>query len=96
MRIPEIQARFRELARVIAKGGGTIEIAAEIEMLVDELSRRAAVTRAPVQATPTTPVLRRAIRALHLSDPDLTQAQIARRLGVNQGRVSEALAGKRK
>jgi hypothetical protein len=39
--------------------------------------------------------LKAQIRALKAADPDLSQAEIGRRLNLNPGRVSEALRGKR-
>jgi len=39
--------------------------------------------------------LRAKIRAIKEAEPDLPQAEIARRFDVNPGRVSEALRGKR-
>jgi plasmid maintenance system antidote protein VapI len=43
-----------------------------------------------------TPEVAAKIRQLHEVYPDLTQQQIAERMGVVAGRVSETLAGKRK
>ncbi|WP_281407393.1 hypothetical protein [Methylobacterium sp. P1-11] len=39
--------------------------------------------------------LAEAIRALKASNPRMTQVEIARKLVINQGRVSEVLKGKR-
>lgn len=67
----------------------------EIAYLVSQLIRRPAIRRAPTVSVPLTPELARAIRAYAKAHPDMTEHQISVRFGVNQGRVSEALHGKR-
>jgi len=42
-----------------------------------------------------TEALRIQIRTMKTADPDLSHAEIGRRLNLNPGRVSEALRGKR-
>lgn len=72
------------------------EAAAEIATIVFEgMYRRRGVT-------PTVPKSKRMcrriaidIRALHKMRPDLSEQEIAVQIGVNSGRVSEALIGKR-
>ena len=88
MRIPDIQYELRAMAR--AHG---IERLGE---LADALSRRPPPRRARPVSTPMTPELRSLIRLYAEGHPELTQVEVGREFGVNQGRVSEALNGKRK
>ena len=82
MRIPEIRDELSEIASRLA-------------VLVKELERRRG-QRAPRNSTPMTDKLAVAIRAYKRANPDATQVDIGRRFNINQGRVSEALRGKRK
>lgn len=91
MTIPEARRRLMNLAATLPP-----EAAAEIATIVMEgLFRRRGVV-------PTRPKSKRMcrriavdIRALHKARPDLSEQEIAVRIGVNSGRVSEALIGKR-
>lgn len=85
--IPEVRDRLRELAHELA--------APELETLARELERRPPVRRSPGGSAPMTPDLADAIRADVAANPDATMAEIGARHNVNQGRVSELLAGKR-
>jgi len=87
MRIPEIADRLRDLA---AERG-----LPELVGLADELRRRPAGPRPPAVSQPMSEDLAESIRALKQSSPRMTQVEIARKLQVNQGRVSEVLKGKR-
>lgn len=87
MRIPEIADRLRE----VAAERGLPELAG----LADELRRRPAGPRPPTVSQPMSEDLAEAIRALKASNPRMTQVEIARKLVINQGRVSEVLKGKR-
>lgn len=87
MRIPEIQNRLYELAD---KHG-----IYELVNLADALKRRPADKIAPATSTRMTDALRDRIRAMKQDCPALSQAEIARRLYINPGRVSETLRGKR-
>jgi hypothetical protein len=87
MTIPEICDRLRVLAAHYALP--------ELDDLADELRRRPAGSRAPATSTPMTPALAALIRAHSMSHPSKSQVQVARHFGVNPGRVSEALHGKR-
>lgn len=87
MRIPDIQARLREKA---AEHGDS-----EIATLADELSRRPSSGRAPRRSRPMTPALAAQIRQFKKLHPDMGHDAIGRQFNVNQGRVSEALKGKR-
>jgi hypothetical protein len=87
MRLPEVAARLRELATELGCG--------ELSELANEIARRPRGQRAPITSVPMTDKLRAKIRAIKEAEPDLSQAEIARRFDVNPGRVSEALRGKR-
>lgn len=88
MRLPEITSRLRELA---------VEMnCEELRTLVDEIGRRKLGPRAPVTSRKITDEIRERIRSIHKDNPNLSQAEIAIQVGVNPGRVSETLRGKRK
>lgn len=87
MRLPEVAARLRELATDLGCG--------ELSDLADEIGRRSPRQRAPTTSAPMTDTLKAQIRAMKAAEPDLSQAEIGRRLNLNPGRVSEALRGKR-
>jgi hypothetical protein len=72
------------------------EVAAEIRGVIKDLSRRKKVRRAPNKSTPITPDLSRRLRLLAVMHPDKTEQEIAAFEGVTAGRVSEAIAGKRR
>ena len=87
MRLPEVATRLRELA---------IDLGCdELNELADEIARRPSGLRAPKTSTPMTDSLRAQIRAMKAAEPDLSHAEIGRRLNLNPGRVSETLRGKR-
>ena len=87
MRLPEVASRLRELANELDSN--------ELDDLADEIGRRSPRQRAPTTSAPMTDALKARIRALKAAEPDLSQAEIGRRLNLNPGRVSEALRGKR-
>ena len=87
MRLPEVATRLRELAIALNCD--------ELNELADEIGRRSPWQRAPTTSAPMTEALRIQIRAMRTAGPDLSQAEIGRRLNLNPGRVSEALTGKR-
>lgn len=87
MRLPEVASRLRELAEELDRG--------ELNELADEIARRPSGHRAPRSSAPMTDELRDQIRAMKASDPDMSHAEIGRRLNINPGRVSETLRGKR-
>ena len=82
MRIPEIRDELSE-------------IASRLLVLVKELERRRG-PKAPRNSAPMTPKLAASVRAYKRANPDATQVDIGRHFNINQGRVSEALRGKRK
>jgi hypothetical protein len=87
VRLPEVAARLRELA---------IELSCdELSDLADEIARRSVRQRAPSTSAPMTDAVRAEIKAMKAAEPDLSQHEIAKRLNLNPGRVSETLRGKR-
>ena len=87
MTIPEVAERLREKA---SQSGDN-----ELALLADQLRRRRAAKKAPARSTPMSDELAEEIRAYRREHPKLSQALIAIAFGVNQGRVSEALHGRR-
>jgi DNA-binding MarR family transcriptional regulator len=68
--------------------------AAELASIVNHyLFREPKIRRAPTKSADITPSMRRQIFALAKTDMHLSE--IGHRLGINQGRVSEVLNGKR-
>jgi predicted transcriptional regulator len=59
------------------------------------MSRKPRATNAPVASAPMTAAKAQEIRALKERYPAMSQHEIGRLTGTNQGRVSEVLAGKR-
>ena len=87
MRLPEVATRLRELATDLGSD--------ELNDLADEIGRRPPRQRAPKTSVPMTDSLKDQIKAMKAAEPNLSQAEIGRRLNLNPGRVSEALRGKR-
>lgn len=91
MTLPEVRARLRELAETRETPSW---LAAELHKLADETVRRR-----PVQAKRDpgsrrmSPEIETQIKTLRDVYPLWSQAQIAREVGVNSGRVSEVLHG---
>jgi hypothetical protein len=87
MRLPEVAVRLRELAIDLGCN--------ELNELADEIARRPSGQRAPITSASMSDSLGAQIRVMKMADPDLSYAEIGRRLNVNPGRVSETLRGKR-
>jgi hypothetical protein len=87
MRLPEIQARLRQLAITLGCD--------ELSDLADEIGRRSIRQRAPTTSARMTDAVRAQIETMKAAEPHLSQHEIARRLNLNPGRVSETLRGKR-
>ncbi|MBF0247587.1 MAG: hypothetical protein HQL36_05880 [Alphaproteobacteria bacterium] len=86
MTIPVIRDRLRELAEE-----HDIE---ELRDLANHMYRQNIKgRRAPVTSAPSTPQLRRDIRAYARLHPNASNQEIGNFFGVNPGRVSEALEG---
>ena len=87
MRLPEVATRLRELAEELD--------CEELNDLADEIGRRPSGQRAPRRSAPMIDALRQEIKDMKEAEPDLSHAEIGRRLNINPGRVSETLKGKR-
>lgn len=87
MRIPEIADRLRALA--------IQHRLPELQDLAAHLGRRTAFRRGKVTSVSMTPALSEEIRRYAAEHEDASQAEIGRHFGVNPGRVSEAIHGKR-
>lgn len=74
-----------------------VRIGSELERLAAELRRRrnGNARKAPVASVAFTPEVAKAIRAYKEAFPETTMFDIGHVFNVNQGRVSEALYGKR-
>jgi len=99
MRLPEVQTEVRQLAAALRMFGyqETPEaLAATLDRLAGEMSRKPRATHAPITSAPMTPARAQEIRSLKARYPTMSQHEIGRLTGTNQGRVSEVLAGKRR
>jgi hypothetical protein len=67
----------------------------ELSDLAEEIGRRSSGQRATATSVPMSDSLKDEIRAMKAAEPNLSQAEIGKRLNVNPGRVSETLRGKR-
>ena len=98
MRRPEVQQELRAYAarlRMFGYPGDAAEVATRLEGWAEALAQRTPVTHGAPTSERMTPTKVQEIWEEHLRDPTLPQHVIAKRCGVNQGRVSEVLAGKR-
>jgi hypothetical protein len=87
MRIPDVQDRLMELADE--------HNMPELRELAVHLFRRKAVMKGRTFSKRMTDYLKEQIVLFHKANPSLNQLDIAKHFGVNPGRVSEAIAGKR-
>jgi hypothetical protein len=95
---PDVQQEIRAYAarlRMFGYPGDAAEVATRLDAWAEALAQRRAVTHGRPVSQRMTPALEQAIWRKHLEDPTKPQHLIARECGVNQGRVSEVLAGKR-
>jgi hypothetical protein len=88
MRLPDIAEELRELA--------VVNSLPRLTELADEMKRRNRAVKAPPKSKKLTAAMKDDICAFKKANPNMTQFQIAEHFGVNQGRVSETLHGKRK
>lgn len=103
MRIPEIRNHLAAMAEnleamAVDLAGDAADLQAKarhLRLCIEELHRRPAVKTA-VKSKTMTPTMARKIRAYVKAHPGLSRAEVARRFGVNSGRVTEAVRGKRK
>ncbi len=99
MKIPDVRERLAAIAQELEDPNGTVpceELARQIREMITQLYRRAYVRKAPEKSRHMTPGLKDTLRADAARHPDLSYQEIAVVHGVNAGRVSEAVAGKRK
>jgi hypothetical protein len=83
----EIVSRLRE--------AGDDKLAGEIEAIVfKRLFRKITKGRAPVTSVQMDGIVARRIMYIHRVYPEMSTQKIAEMVGVNPGRVSEAIAGK--
>lgn len=68
----------------------------QIKRCVTDLYRRTHAKRAKRRSVPNSPALQKEIRRLRKAHPDWSHQQIANKVKVNPGRISEVLYGKRK
>lgn len=64
-------------------------------LLHGEMRNRPPKTRGDPTSHPIDAGIRRKVLQLHKQAPDMPQHEIAKAIGINQGRVSEIIAGKR-
>lgn len=94
--IPECRSMLQVIARELHLGTVDGQAAARrIRIIIRHMKRRPPVRMTKVKSVPVTPAVKALIRKLAATTDD-SQAEIARQAGVNAGRVSEALAGKRR
>lgn len=94
MRIPEVRKELLEIASNL-EGFQLPEVAERLRELEKELHRRKRSVRTPPKSKHVTPRTQAQIRAFKKANPDMSHQEIAVAMGVNSGRVSEALIGKR-
>ncbi len=94
LRVTEIAEEIRGLAPASQRPREHQRLADELDGLVVEMIRQSPIRRARVQSAPVTPEIAEGVRRM-AANPDVTVGKIADRFGINQGRVSEILNGKR-
>ena len=85
--IPEIRERLCQISAAL------IDLAKEVEDLAEETRRRSPVRRARREHAPLTQAQIMEVRRLRGLTPPVSQTRIAKMLGTNIGRVSEAERG---
>ena len=93
--IPEIRTRLHEIAESLDHDLVTLPVAVELHALAEETKRRRPVRDAPPRARKVTPEIKRQVRDLAARYPKMPIREIGLTLGIDGGRVSEILAGKR-
>ena len=93
--IPEIRELIGELteeSQTLARR--QFQIAQQIGELAEE-TRRRSYSRTPVKSKNVTNTVRTSVRKMAANNPDASHQEIADAHGINPGRVSEILHGKR-
>ena len=83
MKLPDVKKRLDDLI-------------VELQALSAEIPRRRPLKKGRITSVSVTPTLRKAVIVEHKINPKKSQAELAKQFGVNPGRVSEILRGKRK
>ena|SRR5437879_4624288 len=102
MKIPAVREELENLALQLKsqKGRNWRSVAQKIEALVPELKRRPAKRRAKVKEEgarkPLSETQKKEIARFTREHPEMMLQEIGVKFGVNQGRVSEIIAGFRK
>lgn len=74
---------------------GLRDVLDKLRVMRAELHNRSPLTRGRIMSQPMTPTVRQGIQNDHAMDPSMPQHEIAKRNGVNQGRVNNELRGVR-
>jgi hypothetical protein len=95
--IPDLRKRLLAVADRLPFAGlpERVALAKELRDIEAQMYRRPYVRKAPASANHMTPALEKRIRRYAWVHPDMTYQEIGTHFGVNSGRVSEVLAGKR-
>jgi hypothetical protein len=72
-----------------------LDISVSLKAIAEELPNRSPIRRSPRVSPRVTPEIAEQVRRLALDNPTMSNHEIAAQLGLNQGRVSEILAGRR-
>ncbi len=94
MRIPEVRNSLAVLSIKLANAKMPEE-AKECLFLMEQLKRRPPTRVAKPKSRPFTPEVAAEIVAIHEANPDMTYPEIAAKVKVNPGRVTDAIKGKR-
>ena len=94
VRLTEVAEELRALSPVCEQPRNILRLASEIDALVVQMVREPAIRRAPRQSLHVTGQIVQGVRRM-AKNPDVPLSKIAERFGINQGRVSEILNGKR-
>jgi hypothetical protein len=102
--IPEVQEEMRSAAARLRMFGldgeevglEALELAADLDRWAAELRRRRVAPNGRVTSNRVTPSLAQAVVQYHLDHPQASWQEIAKVFGVNPGRISEILTGKRR
>jgi hypothetical protein len=92
--LPEARRQLGRIARRLRAYGDTVTAGRIMDVIDRYLHRRAPVRRMPIRSRPITRLVKEQIIEL-ARNTDMHTADIAARVGVNPGRVSEVLHGDR-
>ena len=93
--IPLARDMLKCVTEELRAGGDPIACAAAVDMIIqDWMYRTRTKQRAPNRSVPMSAMIGNMVRLINATHPSMSAQQIADKLGVNPGRVSEAIAGK--